>query len=335
LQPAYVSTGLFEKIIHGIPGFLSGFWWLVGQIFKTQFWLPKQCVPTKGFIQDFWGGHGILPNPAFFPLVRSGKINALKGEIAQMTSKSLVLASGEEVPCDLVIAATGYKPVRNFLPTEVQELKEKDGFWLYRQMIHPDHPKLVFLNSETTTFTNITTASVQARWLVELIAGRHQLPSKQDMKAEIEKMQNWKRSKMPNAGPARAYMIQTHQVHYYDQLLKDMRANIRRKTGNIFTKAVKEIFDPYRPRDYLSIVTGEFKYEKDALCKVQSNFAKEGLFFLVGAYGVWLGAKVFGRGLKASLNDKPAWLDLVFGAITSAASFTHVQLLNCLEVSGK
>merc|ERR1712032_929168 len=62
---------------------------------------------------------------------------------------------------------------------EILDLKEKDGFWLYRQMVHPDYPTIIFLNSETTTFTNITTASVQARWLVELLAGTFKLPSKQ------------------------------------------------------------------------------------------------------------------------------------------------------------
>merc|ERR1712144_4695 len=126
------------------------------------------------------------------------------------------------------------------------------------------------------TFTNITTPSIQARWLVELLAGRHKLPSKEGMRAEIQNMQDWKRSKMPNAGGARAYMIQTHQIHYYDQLLKDMGASVRRKTGNIFTKAIKEIFDPYRP--------GDFKYRPgENGLKSQRSFAKEGALFLIAA----------------------------------------------------
>merc|ERR1712228_927107 len=111
-----------------------------------------------------------------------------------------------------------------------------------------------------TTFTNITTASIQARWLVEMLAGTFKLPTKQGMANEIKAMQEWKRRTMPNAGVARAYMIQTHQVHYYDQLLKDMGASIRRKQGGAILAAIKEVFDPYRPRDFGSIITGEFKY---------------------------------------------------------------------------
>jgi len=258
LQPMYVASGPIEKLLHVIPLILTLFWKLVALIFRVQFDMPQECVPEKSFIADFWGGHGILPHPNFFPLIRDGSIKAIKGEIKNIKSKSLVLSSGEEIPCDVLVAATGYKPVRSFLPKEILDLKEKDGFWLYRQMVHPSYPGLVFLNSETTTFTNITTASIQARWLVEMLAGNFKLPTKAKMTDQIKEMQEWKRSTMPNAGAARAYMIQTHQVHYYDQLLKDMGASIRRKTGML--AAFREVFDPYRPRDYSSVITGEFKY---------------------------------------------------------------------------
>merc|ERR1711866_41826 len=74
---------------------------------------------------------------------------------------------------------------------------------------------------------------------------------------EIEKDKEWKRSTMPHAGPSRASMIQTHQVHYYDELLVEMGARRHRKQGCF--SGLKELLDPYRPRDYKSIVTGEFK----------------------------------------------------------------------------
>merc|ERR1712187_918622 len=124
------------------------------------------------------------------------------------------------------------------------------------------------------------------------------------MEQDIQKMQAWKRTNMPNAGGARAYMIQTHQVHYYDQLLKDMGANIRRKKGNPFTRAVKEIFDPYRPRDYSSIVTGEYKYRpNETISRQQASFAKEGFVFLSGAYGLYLVGIIFVDGLKSRYGD--------------------------------
>lgn len=171
-------------------------------------------------------------------------------------------------------------------------------------MILPEHPRLVFLNSETTTFTNITTASIQARWLAEQLAGRHKLPSKADMEADIAKTQEWKRQVMPNAGEARAYMVQTHQVHYYDQLLKDMGASIRRKKGfTPFDRAAKEILDPYRPRDFDTIVTGEFKFIKGQEAQVgakQRPFVKEGLLFVSLLFVLYWLAVFFARGIAAS-----------------------------------
>merc|ERR1711881_619595 len=85
------------------------------------------------------------------------------------------------------------------------------------------------------------------------------LPSKEDMWAELKEKQTWKRDTMPNAGAARSYMMQTHQLHYYDELLEDMGAPVCRKRG--WFAAVREFFEPYRPRDYNTIVTGSFKTE--------------------------------------------------------------------------
>jgi cation diffusion facilitator CzcD-associated flavoprotein CzcO len=288
LLPGWREMGPWEKLIHGIPGLLDGAWVLVSKIFKAQFQLNEITTPDKGFIDDYWCGHGVLPHPSFFPLLHSGQIQGIKGEIKEVKDKSLVLKSGKEIPCDVLVPATGYLPVRTYLPKPIVNAKEEDGLWLYRNMILPGHPRLIFLNCETTTFTNITTASLQARWLAELIAGRHKLPDLAGMKADIEKTQAWKRKTMPNAGRSRAYMIQTHQVHYYDQLLKDMGASIRRKRGGtIFGRAAREIFDPYRSRDYDTIVTGEFKYIQGEHCEPgssQSPFVKEGVLFLVLLY---------------------------------------------------
>ena len=55
----------------------------------------------QGFIDDYWCGHGVLPHPSFFPLLHSGQIQGIKGEIKEVKDKSLVLKSGKEIPCDL------------------------------------------------------------------------------------------------------------------------------------------------------------------------------------------------------------------------------------------
>jgi len=283
LKPAYPKHGLIEKCVHMIPCLLDTFWWLVAKIFAWQFEMAKMEVdvtPEKDFMSDFWGGHGCIPHPDFFPLMKCGLIKAKKGSISAVKAKSVVLDTGDELPADVILFGTGFRPNLDFLPHEIRSKKEEDGLWLYRQMIHPDFPTLCFLNSNTTTFTNITTASIQARWLVEMISKG--LPSKEEMEADVVEKKAWKRKTMPNAGHARAYMIQTHQVHYYDELLHDIGASIHRKRG--LFRAVKEFFEPYRPADYDTIVTGDYKVAPGEALKPgarQASFCWE-LFVLFG-----------------------------------------------------
>merc|ERR1712216_768999 len=125
------------------------------------------------------------------------------GEIIEVKENSLILnndakaqgfakgATTKEIPCDVLIAGTGYKQVRHWLPADVQVVEEKDGYWLYRNMVPPHSPRVIFLNSEVTTFTNITTPCIQARWVVELLKGRHKLPSCAEMEAAVDKIKEW------------------------------------------------------------------------------------------------------------------------------------------------
>merc|ERR1712110_475869 len=107
------------------------------------------------------------------------------------------------------------------------------------------------------------------------------------MWAELREKQTWKRDTMPYAGAARSYMMQTHQIHYYDELLQDMGAPACRKRG--WFASVRECFEPYRPRDYDTIVTGTFKSEKAASkstsCFGVIQFIKS-LFQMKGCLGV-------------------------------------------------
>jgi cation diffusion facilitator CzcD-associated flavoprotein CzcO len=301
LLPKWPNASPCEHAVHATH-LLPAFWQLVSEIFKFQFGLKGDLVPEKGFIDDFWCGHGVLPHPTFFSSAARGDFKTTKGEIKEIRPKSLLSKSGEEIDCDVLVAATGYKAGQSFLPAQLQSLKEDDGMWLYQNMVHPEFPNLIFLNSNTTTFTNITTASIQARWLAELLNGRFDLPTPLEMQEEIEKVKKWKRSEMPDAGSSRASMIQTHQVHYYDELLVQMGARRHRKQGCF--SGLKECLDPYRPRDYNTIVTGEFKMRPSECAEP----------------GVQQPASCFAF-LPRNLLDwsRPSWLavDFTFGAWSS------------------
>jgi len=122
-------------------------------------------------------------------------------------------------------------------------------------MLHPDVPGLIFVG-RASTISNISTYSLQAYWLGELLEGRFRLPSADAMRHEIEEMKAWKRASFPFSS-ARSARLQVHQQHYFDELLRDFGASPWRKTG-VFAP-LKEFIFPYRPRDYSTILTGEWR----------------------------------------------------------------------------
>ena len=124
---------------------------------------------------------------------------------------------------------------------------ERDGLYLYRNVLPPQLPDLAFIGSEGSTFNNILTHSLQAQWLKRVLSGQLQLPTVGQMEKVIEKEQAWKRTWMPGTS-ARASIWQLHMMKYHDTLCKDMGVPHKRK-GNLLA----EMFMPYQAVDYAAI----------------------------------------------------------------------------------
>jgi len=273
LLPPYHTQGPIETALHSPVGkpLVNGFWRLLEVLLRKQQSLdPKpgtpateaDLVPKIKVEEDLYGGHGIIPHPSFFDLVRCGLIAPKNGSIKKYNKdKSIELADGTKVEADIVFYGTGFVRPFEFLPAKVKKMEsDKNGFFMWRQMLLPGVKNMCFLNCNVTTFTNITTASIQARWLAEMLAGRVEVPGDKEMEAQIEQEKGWRQETMPRAGGAQGYLIQLHQTHYWDQLLKDFGANPKRKRS-VFPplRAAAEVLVPYTARDYDTIVTGTFR----------------------------------------------------------------------------
>ncbi|MFL5237274.1 MAG: hypothetical protein ACJ8EL_06665 [Rhizomicrobium sp.] len=182
---------------------------------------------------------------------------AHRTEIAAFTRDGIALRDGDTLRVNCVVLGTGWNSDYSFLSNEARETvgADEDGFYLYRHMLHPDLPNLVFIG-RTSTFLNILTYCLQARWLAELIAGRFDLPGREAMLVEIAQLKVWKRGWMPFSA-ARGARLQLHMLYYHDELLRDFGANPLRKRG-IFAP-LKELFVPYQPSDYRAIVAGDWE----------------------------------------------------------------------------
>lgn len=264
LIPLYQRPTPLEKAVHGLGRPLVWFYWrLVEALLFFQcrlgsnFGTRISLVPEKPIEIDSFGESTMFPRPEFYRAIREGKIGAYPTAIAEYTESGVALESGETLDIDVMVLATGWQTDFGFLADGVRARLgfEDDGFYLYRHMLCPDLPGLVFVG-RVSTISSILTYSVQARWLGELIKGRHQLPSPRDMSDDIADMKAWKRAWMPPSD-ARSARLLLHMQHYHDELLTDFGANPMRKTGVL--APLKELIAPYEPRDYATIVAGDWK----------------------------------------------------------------------------
>jgi dimethylaniline monooxygenase (N-oxide forming) len=237
------------------------YWRIVEAVFYFQCQMGSNLgsrvslVPRLPVEIDAFGESTQVPKPDFFKLARSGDIKLHRTVIDKYTASGVQLANGEVLQVDLVILATGWQADFDFFAPNVWSRlnPEADGFYLYRHIMNPGVPGLYFVG-RASTVSSITTYSLQARWLADMLTQQIQLPSDEDMRRNIDEMREWKQSWMPFS-PARSARLIAHTLHYHDELLKDMGTSPLRKTG--FFAPLKELVFPYEPKDYASVVSRE------------------------------------------------------------------------------
>merc|ERR1711948_94349 len=165
-----------------------------------------------------------------------------------MGEDGVVLKDGSKLEADMVIYGTGFaKNYDVFEKGSVQPLLdlERDGLWLYRNMIPARLRDMAFIGCEVSTFNNILTHGLRALWLQRMLSGKLRLPCGGDMDREVGRDRAWKRSWMP-ASSARAAIWQLHMMRYHDVLVEDMGESRKRKGLNLLA----EVFAPYSASDY-------------------------------------------------------------------------------------
>lgn len=250
MLPASHEEPAFSSWFHSVCVPLKWlFWRIVELMFCCQFGLSKEQVPTTPIEQDLFTGGQIL-NYEYRDMLRAGKVHGMKGSIDHFTKSGVVLRDGTEIQADLVIYGTGFRKSYNIFDRATQEklAVEKDGLYLYRNIIPAAVPNLAFIGSEVSTFNNILTHGLQALWLQQVLTGEMSLPQTSHMLSSIEKEQAWKRSWMPPSS-ARASIWQLHMTKYHDNLCKDMGVCHKRKGRNFMA----EVFAPYSAADYASL----------------------------------------------------------------------------------
>src|SRR5262249_48876450 len=226
LSPPYLRPTPVVRWLNGIGKPLVWiFWRLVELLLYVQCRLGtksakgKNLVPSTPVNIDCFGEATMVPRPALYKSIRHGLIAAHRTEIAAFTRDGITLRDGDTLRVDCVVLCTAWKNDYSFLSKEARETlgTDEDGFYLYRQILHPHWPTPL-VTRRTSTFINTDAYCLRARGLAGLSAGRFVLPSREALLAEIAQLKAGNRAWMPFSAPRGARLL-LHMLYYHDELL--------------------------------------------------------------------------------------------------------------------
>jgi len=228
--------------------------------------------------------------PHFWELFHAGKATIHRDEIVSMQNKSITLASGSSLDSDFVVFATGWdddisifspklreelglpksngasqyeeastieKKIDDFLPLlkdpphNLNCYRKQKAWNLYQRIVpvalaESGDNSLVLLG-QIHSISTMMLSGVQALWAVEYLRGQLDLPEK-GLQEEVDEWNAWTRRRYMSSGSKFPYAIYDF-IPYIDKLCRDLGIRANRKGG-----LYKELFEPYGPRDYKTIV---------------------------------------------------------------------------------
>ncbi|MEZ4300228.1 MAG: hypothetical protein R3B70_35100 [Polyangiaceae bacterium] len=204
--------------------------------------------PDQTVTYQMRGATALAPD-SYYPSVVKGDILPYRTGVKGFSEGALLLADGREIPCDLVVLATGHStPQFPFLPSPYREWveSEKDGAQLYRHLLHPRIPRLSF-SGFNHGFLHIPAVEIATLWLAAHLRGDLTLPPPEEMERSIEKIRAWKREHTLFE-PARSCGTNTRFHQYLDTLLSDLGVTPYRKRSRLAEAVVA-----YGAADYAGV----------------------------------------------------------------------------------
>jgi cation diffusion facilitator CzcD-associated flavoprotein CzcO len=209
------KIGLAKKMLSFIEGYIT----------KKQMLKELDLIPSSS-IKDQAFGEITLETPNFFEKVKQGKIITKQGEIVSFNGKQLTLSSGEQIECDLIIFAIGFKQTISFLPEQSREklLDEHGNYILYRHILPAGIPSFAFVGYNTSIQCPLS-SEFGALWVCEYLKGRVARPTDIEIMKEGTEFIKW-RSQFRQSGSCKALSTMPGTIHHIDVLLKDMDASM-------------------------------------------------------------------------------------------------------------
>ena len=136
----------------------------------------KVTVPDTPLSVGFRSAIALVPEK-YYSSLAEGKIVPHCAEVASFATHALVLSTGEQVPCDVVVASLGTNhPTFPFMRDEHRKYLEQDGgCQLYRHLLHPRIPNVGFAGFNHGLL-HIPGCELGILWLIAVMRGDLVLP---------------------------------------------------------------------------------------------------------------------------------------------------------------
>ncbi|HYW13255.1 MAG TPA: NAD(P)-binding domain-containing protein [Longimicrobium sp.] len=239
-----------EKVLHtaGAPGVWL-FWRGVEATLRATHRLGAAGMVPEARIEDVVSCALSLATDGLYEAVRDGRLGARQAGVRALHPGRVELDTGESVETDAVVFGTGFRQEAPFLEEDVRRTVQDDAgiFHLYRNLVHPDVPRLAFVGYNSSLYSQLT-SEIGARWAARLWMGELRLPARERMLEEVRARWAWLRAHRP-LGTASGTCVVPFNFHYIDDLLRDLGARTARRPLN----RVAEWMMPVDPGNYAGL----------------------------------------------------------------------------------
>lgn len=239
-----------EKVLHttGAPGVWL-FWRGVETLLRATYGLGRAGMVPEERIEDVVSCALSLATDGMYEAVREGRLGARQAGIRALHPGWVELDTGEWIEADVVVFGTGFRQEVPFLDEGVRRTVQDDAgvFHLYRNLVHPDVPRLAFVGYNSSLYSQLT-SEIGARWAARLWMGELRLPPRERMLQEVRARWDWLRQNRPQ-GTASGTCVVPFNFHYIDDLLRDLGARTARRPLN----RIAEWMMPVDPGNYAGL----------------------------------------------------------------------------------
>ncbi|MFZ5845821.1 flavin-containing monooxygenase [Nocardioides pakistanensis] len=156
----------------------------------------------------------------------------VKPNIDRFEGSKVFFVDGSAAEVDVVVYCTGYKVTFPFFDEKVVRAQD-NHIDLYRRVVDPEHPGLYFIGLIQPLGAIMPLAEIQAEWVGDLIAGEGELPSYDEMRAQIEEYDEQLRRRYV---ASKRHTIQVDFHKYLAEIERERRASRARALGRPVTR---------------------------------------------------------------------------------------------------